>query len=115
MDFADLLAKGKNTPVLCSDGAVGLLVEFPLGVTPADLAGLGVPGESDLRWIPMREFHRSGSALRQLGSPTHPMCLDLEGDAADVVLMRALLRDLWCTLQTQDRRGPEWLARWRET
>jgi len=31
MDFFELLAKGENTPVLCVDGAVGMLVEYPLG------------------------------------------------------------------------------------
>ena len=115
MDFAELLAKGKDTPVLCSDGAVGLLVEFPGGDAVANPAGFNVPGESALRWIPLRELHRSGSALRQWGSPAHPVCLDLKGDAADVIFVRGVLRELWHGLQTQERREPGWFARWRRT
>ena len=111
MDFADLLAKGKDTPVLCADGKVGLLVESPLGDAPTDLAGIGVPGEEDMRWIPPRELHRAGGALRQTGSPEYPLVLDIEGDSADTIFMRRLLRELWHSLMAQEPRKLGWFAR----
>ena len=105
MDFFELLAKGENTPVLCVDGAVGMLVEYPLGDAHGALAGIKVPGELDLRWIAHRELHRVGNALRQTGSPPRPLVLDLEGDSADTILMRTLLRELWQRLGTPDHLG----------
>lgn len=108
---ADLLAKGKDTPVLCTDGVVGMLVEFPIGDAPTDLAGIGVPGESDLRRIPQQELHRAGGALRQSGSPEYPLVLDVEGDSADTIFTRRLLRELWLSQVTQDHRKPGWFGR----
>ncbi len=104
MDFADLLAKGKDTPVLCADGTVGLLVEIPFGDAPTDLAGVGVPGEAAIRWIPPQELHRAGDALRQTGSPEHPLVFDIEGDSADTIFTRRLLRNLWHSLMAQEPR-----------
>ena len=111
MDFADLLAKGKDTPVLCADGKVGLLVEFPLSDASTDLAGVGVPGEANIRWIPPQELHRAGGALRQTGSPEYPLILDIEGDSADTIFTRRLLRELWHSLMAQEPRKPGWFAR----
>src|SRR5947199_5147221 len=85
MDFFELLAKGRHTPVLCTDGVVGMLVEYPLRDAPGDLAGIEVPGETGLRWVAQRELHCAGGALRQAGSPLHPCDAGAEDGSADTV------------------------------
>jgi len=112
MDFFELLAKGRHTPVLCVDGAVGMLVEYPLRDAPGDLAGIEVPGETGLRWIAQRELHCAGGALRQSGSPAHPFDVGAEDDSADTVLARSLLRELWHRLLAQSQRESGRLVRW---
>ena len=64
MKFEELLAKEKDTPVLCVDGIVGMLVHYPSESAPASPAGVQVPGETEVRWIAQQELHRAGAALR---------------------------------------------------
>jgi hypothetical protein len=103
MEFAELLAKEKGTPVLCVDGAVGMLVQYPGGQDPSDPAGIEIPGELELRRIRQLELHRAGGALRQQGSPPHPLAIEFGGDES-AKLSRGLLRDLWNALQPQEQR-----------
>jgi len=112
MDFFELLAKGRHTPVLCTDGAVGMLVEYPLRDAPGDLAGIEVPGETGLRWVAQGELHCAGGTLRQSGSPAHPCEAGAEDGSADTVLARSLLRDLWQRLLAQGHRDAARSARW---
>ena len=112
MDFFELLAKGRHTPVLCVDGAVGMLVEYPLRDAPGDLAGIEVPGETNLRWVAQRELHCAGGALRQSGAPARPFDVGAEDGSADTVMARSLLHDLWHCLLAQGHRDSGRLARW---
>jgi hypothetical protein len=112
MDFFELLAKGRHTPVLCVDGAVGMLVEYPLRDAPGDLAGIEVPGETCLRWVAQHELQCAGGALRQSGSPAHPYNVDAADGSADMVMARSLLRELWHCLLAQGHRGSAGPRRW---
>ena len=112
MDFFELLAKGRHTPVLCVDGAVGMLVEYPLRDAPGDLAGIEVPGEIGLRWVAQRELQCAGGALRQSGSPAHPYEVGAEHGSADAVMARSLLRELWQRLLAQGQRDAARSCRW---
>jgi hypothetical protein len=99
MEFAQLLAKVKDTPVLCLDGNVGMLVQYPSGDAPSDPAGVQVPGEPGLRWLPQVGLQPSGSALKQEGSPRRPLIGGCETAGEHARLACNLLGELWLALQ----------------
>lgn len=104
MDFFELLAKEIGTPILCFDGAVGMLTRYPLGESPINLAGVEVPGEPDIRWIPRQDLKRAGEALRQNGSPPFPLASWPENTSEQTALSRRLLGELWNALQPEELR-----------
>jgi hypothetical protein len=106
MKFEELLAKEKDTPVLCVDGIVGMLVHYPSESAPASPAGVQVPGETEVRWIAQQELHRAGAALRQQGSPTEPQSSRYLSDDDATTLARVMLGDLWKISQPQTKAGP---------
>jgi hypothetical protein len=103
MNFAQLLAKVKDTPVLCIDGNVGMLVSYPCGDAPSDPAGIQVPGEPELRWLPQERLQPAGSALKQEGSPRRPLICARETAGEHARLACNLLGELWIALQPQAR------------
>lgn len=50
MTYDELLNYPINTPVRCADGAMALLIR---GSRVHDEAGVQVPGEENIRWIPL--------------------------------------------------------------
>ena len=62
---------GKQNPVLCADGMLGMLLLYPN--KPGDACGIQVHGEEQHRWIQPFELTASaGGALRQDGAPAMP-------------------------------------------
>lgn len=82
MKREDLLnLPGKDNPVLCADGKLGMLLIFG---TEDDTCGVQVHGEELHRWIPAADLTASeGGALRQTGAPAMPPA----GAQADMVQM----------------------------
>lgn len=63
---------GRDNPVLCADGKLGMLVLYPS--QPGETrCGVQVPGEDEHRWIQAADLTASeGGALRQAGAPKMP-------------------------------------------
>ena len=61
---------GKDNPVLCADGKLGMLLIYP---RTDGLCGVQVRGEEEHRWIAAADLTAGeGGALRQAGAPTLP-------------------------------------------
>lgn len=61
---------GKDNPVLCADGKLGMLLIYP---GKDGLCGVQVHGEEEHRWIAADDLTASdGGALRQSGAPSMP-------------------------------------------
>jgi hypothetical protein len=104
MEFFELLAKELGTPVLCFDGLVGMLAKHPSGESATDLAGIEVPGEPDIRWVPPQDLQRAGWALRQSGSPRFPLASRDASLSEHATLARRLSNELWNALQLEELR-----------
>jgi hypothetical protein len=115
MEYAQLLAKVKDTPVLCDDGAVGLLITYPANDSPGAAAGVLVPGELAERAIPLYALQPSGEALRQQGAPQQPASVRYLGDGDHVAQSRALLAELWSALQLAHDRESGWIPAMRRS
>lgn len=62
---------GKDNPVLCADGKLGMLVIYPGDYS--ELCGVQVHGEEEHRWVAPGDLTASaGGALRQSGAPKMP-------------------------------------------
>lgn len=102
MEFAQLLAKQKGTPVLCADGGVGLLARCPPDDAPLSAAAVQVAGERKPRSIARQALHGAGGALCEQGAPAIHTTR-IVGDPA-VRMDRALATELWSALQPLEQR-----------
>ncbi len=74
---------GRNNPVLCKDGKLGMLLIYP---GKDGLCGVQVGGEEDHRWIAAADLiSGEGGALRQEGAPTMPLA-SAQQDMAQMLL-----------------------------
>ena len=73
MNVSELLSlPGKDNPVLCKDGQVGMLLIYPVNHSTTR-CGVQVPGEPEHRWIEAAELVAAPQgALRQAGAPRFP-------------------------------------------
>lgn len=61
---------GRDNPVLCADGKLGMLVVYP---RDDGRCGVQVHGEDEHRWIAVEDLTASkNGALRQVGAPAMP-------------------------------------------
>lgn len=52
--YEQLMALKGNTPALCKDGKLGLVIRFL-----KDRAGIQVPGEEEIRWVPLERLQEA--------------------------------------------------------
>jgi len=64
LTFKDL---GYNKPIKTADGKLGLVILFRDGCgIVSDKVGVQVPGEEDVRWIPIDRLNLGGGALKEV-------------------------------------------------
>lgn len=71
MNVAEVHALPSNSPVLCSDGMIGMFIIYPSANKPK--CGVQVHGEKDIRWIDVADLTaNTKGAIRQINSPFVP-------------------------------------------